>query len=575
MQPLYVPREFLSTRSTDAVATLAAATSFRPSAPAPFRSRTRRWPELLGATTALLRMMLPVLSPTPLQHKLCSPDEAVALIEAGRTVATGGFVGAAVPEALLSALERRFTTSGSPRDLTVVYAAGQGDGEARGVNHFAHPGLVKRIIGGHWGLVPRVAAMAVAGEIEAYNFPQGVISQPMRDIAAKRPGCITHIGLDTFIDPVNDGGRINERTLEPLVERVELGGETWLWYKAFPIHVGLIRGSVADALGNIGMEEEAVTGETLPIAQAAHNHNGLVIAQVKGVVDAPLPPHRVHVPGVLVDRIVVADEPEHQQTYGDPFNEAFITPAESAVMDTLAIPPMETGPRRTIAARALMEVPPGAIVNLGIGLPEGIARIAAERGMLNDFTLTVESGPIGGMPAGGLSFGASMHPHAIVDQPSQFDFYDGGGLDFAALGAAQIDAIGNTNVSRFGSRLAGVGGFVNISQNAGKLVFCCTFTAGGLVTSNRAGELRIVREGKVRKFVERVDQISFSAGYARRNGQQVLFVTERAVFALVENGLELTEIAPGIDLKRDILDQMGFMPIIRNVREMDAALLGS
>jgi propionate CoA-transferase len=512
------------------------------------------------------------LSPTPLQRKLCSADEAAARIEDARTVATGGFVGAAVPEALLSAIERRFTSSGSPRALTVVYAAGQGDGDTLGINHFAHPGLVRRIIGGHWGLVRRVAAMALAGEVEGYNFPQGVISQLMRDIAAKRPGCITHVGLDTFIDPIHEGGSINERSREQLVERIELGGKTWLWYKAFPIHVGLIRGSVADPLGNIGMEQEAVIGEALPIAQAAHNHDGIVIAQVRRLTDAPLPPHRVRVPGVLVDHIVVADAAEHPQTYAEELNEAFFTPADSVEVDTSSVAPLEAGPRRTIAARALREVPVGAIANLGIGMPEGIARIAAERGMLTDFTLTVESGPIGGMPAGGLSFGASMHPQAIVDQPAQFDFYDGGGLDFAALGAAQIDKAGNTNVSRFGTQLAGVGGFVNITQNARKLVFCCTFTAGGLLIEFDDGRLRIVREGRARKFIDQVEQVSFSAAHSRTTGQQVLYVTERAVFRLSTDGLELIEMAPGIDLQRDILDQMAFRPIMRRVGEMDAAL---
>jgi propionate CoA-transferase len=507
---------------------------------------------------------------TPLERKLCTADQAIAHIADGRTVATGGFVGAAVPEALLSAIERRFTNTASPRDLTVVYAAGQGDGEVRGINHFAHEGLIKRIVGGHWGLVRRAGALAIEGKIEAYNFPQGVICQLVRDIAAGRPGCITHVGLDTFIDPIHDGGRINSRSTEALVERIELGGKTWLWYKAFPIHIALIRGSAADPLGNLIMTEEAIIGEGLPLAQAAHNCGGIVIAQVKRVLDQPAPPHMVRVPGVLIDHIVVADEKEHPQTFGDSFNEAFCAPSQTVETDCSSIAPLPLDDRKIIAARALAELPEGAIANLGIGMPEGIARVAAERGLINHFTLTVESGPIGGMPAGGLSFGASVHPHAIVDQPSQFDFYDGRGLDFAALGAAQIDADGNVNVSRFGTRLAGVGGFVNITQNAKRLVFCGTFTAGGLEVAVEDGELRIVREGKVRKFIEQVEQVSFAGTRARKREQPVLYVTERAVFRLVDGGIELIEVAPGIDIDRDVLGQMAFKPIVRDVKAMPA-----
>lgn len=508
---------------------------------------------------------------TPRDAKLCSVDEAVARIGDGQTVASSGFVGAAVPEALLAAIEKRFTEHGGPRDLTVVYAAGQGDGDRRGINHFAHQGLTRRVIGGHWGLVPRVGAMALAGKIEGYNFPQGVLCQLFRDIAAGRPGCITHVGLDTFIDPINDGGCINDTCSECLVERIELGGKTWLWYKAFPIHVGLIRGAAADPLGNLVLEEEAIIGEALPIAQAAHNCGGIVIAQVKHLLDAPAHPHRVRVPGVLVDHIVVADEAEHPQTFGHDFNPAFCTAPDEPTPEYRHDPlPMDA--RRIIAARALQEIPRGAICNLGIGMPEGIAAVAGERGMLDQFTLTVESGPIGGMPAGGLSFGASVHPHAIIDQPSQFDFYDGRGLDFAALGAAQIDAAGNVNVSRFGNRLAGVGGFVNITQNAKRLVFCGTFTASGLDIDVADGRVRIVCEGKVRKFIKQVEQLSFAAVRSFEKKQTVLYVTERAVFRLTPEGLALIEVAPGIDVERDVISQMDFEPIVREVGEMDAGV---
>jgi propionate CoA-transferase len=348
-----------------------------------------------------------------------------------------------------------------------------------------------------------------------------------------------------------------------------LRGQTWLLYHAFPIHVGLIRATAADPFGNLVMDDEAVIGDVLPIAQAAHNNDGIVIAQVRRILDKPAAPQHVRVPGRLVSKIVIADESDHWQTFGEPFNSDYCQPvsAEESMIQTalLAMPP---DARRIIAARACDELLPGSIANLGIGLPEGVARIAAERQLLNEVTLTLESGPIGGMPAGGLSFGASVHPEAIIDQPAQFDFYDGGGLDFAALGAAQVDQLGNVNVSRFGTRFAGVGGFVNISQNARRLVFCGTLTTDGLEVIVENGLVRIIREGRVTKFLKHVEQVSFAGHVARDAGRDVLFVTERAVFRLQPDGVELIEVAPGIDLQRDILDQMEFRPLMRSIAVM-------
>lgn len=503
---------------------------------------------------------------TQLREKLCTAEQAMAPIGDRVTVACGGFVGAAHPEALTAALKQRFLAEGHPRDLTVVYAAGQGDGKTRGLNHLAHDGLLRRVIGGHWGLCPALGRMALAGTIEAYNFPQGVVCQLFRDIAAHRPGCITHVGLGTFIDPAHGGGRLNDRTIDPLIERIELSGRTWLHYKAFPIDVALIRATAADPYGGLVMDDEAIIGEVLAIAQATRNSGGTVIAQVARLLDRPAPPKEVRVPGILVDRIVVADPADHPQTFGEDFNPDYCLPEGEPAHQFP--PPMPADARRIIAFRACNEIPDGAVVNLGIGMPEGIARIAAERGHLDRFTLTVESGPIGGMPAGGLSFGASAHPKAVVDSPAQFDFYDGGGLDVAALGAGEVDAEGNVNVSSLGGRFVGVGGFVNIAQNARRVVFCGTLTTGGLEVATGDGKLRILREGTTRKFVHRVGQVSFSAATARARGQTVLYVTERAVFRLVDDGLELIEVAPGIDVERDILPCLDFRPRLGDVRPM-------
>ena len=508
-----------------------------------------------------------------MRDKVVTAAEAVAIIRPGDMIATSGFVGVGTPDAVFVALEQRFLETGEPRDLGLLFAAAPGDGKERGLNRLAHDGLIRRAIGGHWSLVPKLGRMAADGLIEAWNLPLGCVSQLFREIAGRRPGLLSRVGLGTFVDPRQGGGRLNALTTEDLVRVMEIDGREWLFYATVPVNVAIIRGTTADPDGNVSMEREALILDNLAIAMAAKAGKGFVIAQVERLAAAgALPAKQVEVPGIMVDCVVVAPPELHQQTFATSFSAAY---SGQLRVPLDRIPPLPLDERKIIARRCAMELPMGGVVNLGIGVPEAVAAVAKEENLLEQVTLTAEPGIIGGLPQGGLDFGAAVNPAAIIAQNQQFDFYDGGGLDLAVLGMAQADAQGNVNVSRFGGRFAGAGGFINITQNARTLVFAGTFTAGGLRIETGAGSLRIAQEGRSRKFVAAVEQITFNGRLAADAGQRVLYVTERCVLELTGTGLELVEVAPGIDLEREILGLMDFRPIVRAPGTMDPRLFQS
>ena len=503
--------------------------------------------------------------------KIITAAEAAAQVPDGAVINTEGFVQAGLSETLNRALEQRFLETGHPKDLTIFTVAGQGAGAGTGSDHFAHEGMVKRLIAGHYNLAPTLRTMAIEGKIEAYNLPQGTMAQMIRDAAGKRVGTITHVGLNTYVDPRIEGAKVNSKTTEDIVKLIEIEGEEKLLFNSQPLDVTFIRGTYADESGNISLEKEACTLDATSLAQCAKNNGGKVFVQVEKIVaDGSLDPRIVKIPGIYVDAVILAEGDDNAQIYKQEYDGS-MTGDFRVPLGSLEAPKLDA--KKIIARRAAMELQKGAVVNLGIGVPEFVSAVANEEGIGDWMTLTVEAGPVGGVPQGGSRFAGSVNVDCILDQPYQFDFYDGGGLDLCYLGLAEVDPSGNVNVSRLGTRITGSGGFMNISSNSKKAIFCGTFTNGVKIKTGD-GKLTILEEGKKHKFVNKVTEITFSGVVAGKKGKDVLYVTERAVFALKADGVHLIEVAPGIDVETQVLAEMDFQPIVDrdengNVKLMD------
>ncbi len=501
---------------------------------------------------------------------LISAADAAAIVNDGDTVIVGGSAGMGVAESILSEIGERFIRDQHPKFLTILHTTGIGAVHDRGLNHLVHKGLIKRVIGGNFGLqLPFMRELIVANEIEAYNFPQGVMCQLYRAMAGGQPGVISHVGLHTYIDPRQEGGRMNSVTVEPLIEVIELDGGEYLFYKAPSPNLALIRGTTVDEDGHVSLEHEAATLDALSIALAAHNSAGKVVCQVERISKrGTLHPQIARIPTFLIDHYVL--EPEQNQNYAVKFDPslcgALERPAQMIKPDALDI-------RRLIARRAALELTAGAVVNLGVGISAAIPNVLAEEEADSCINLTIEAGVVGGVPGQGLYFGSAVNPRVILDQAYMFDFYDGGGLDIAFVSFAEVDAFGNVNVTRFGERNDGAGGFIDITQNAKRIVFSGTLTGGGLDIDIKPDGIKINREGRIKKFVNSVQQISYNGRLGWEKGQETLFVTERAVFRMTPSGFMVTEIASGVRLRQDVLDQIGFnVQISDNLTKMDKRL---
>ncbi|WP_149541984.1 acyl CoA:acetate/3-ketoacid CoA transferase [Escherichia albertii] len=505
-------------------------------------------------------------------NKINTAESLIAGIEDGATIAISGNGGGMVEaDYLLQILEKRFLETGHPCAITLIHSLGVGDREHKGSNRFAHKGMLKRVIAGHFTWSPRMQTLVKNNEIEAYCFPSGVIQTLLREIGAGRPGLFTHVGIGTFIDPLNGGGKSNLRTTEDLVERIEIDGEIKLRYRPFKVDYAIVRGTYADSRGNVSLEEEAVDLDCNSIALAAHNSGGKVFVQVRDILETgAIEPRRVKIPGISVDGVV--EYREQQQTYLGGYDLS-ISGQHRRLCSQNSIELVSHPIRRLIARRAARELVAGASTNFGFGMPGGIPGIALREGVPFDtLWLSVEQGVHNGMMLDDALFGCARNADAIIPSLEQFDFYSGGGADITFLGMGEMDQHGNVNVSHLNNNLIGPGGFIEIAQNAHKVVFCGTFDAKGSKINVTATGLKIIQPGQVAKLVSQVEEITFSGAYAQQSGQEVLYITERAVFRLTTEGVELIEIAPGVDIDRDILPFMAFRPIIRQPRLMESSL---
>ncbi|WP_256831440.1 MULTISPECIES: acyl CoA:acetate/3-ketoacid CoA transferase [unclassified Paenibacillus] len=506
--------------------------------------------------------------------KVSTAAEVAASLKDNSTILSTGFSLIGVAEEIYQKIEERFLDSGSPRDLTFVHSAGQSDTK-RGMEHLAHVPLLKRIIGSHWGLSPKLEHLIHQNQVEAFCLPMGQILSMYKAAASGKPGVLSRIGLATFVDPRFEGGKMNRKARDSgfeVVQNYTLHGKEYLFYPSLTFDLYIGRGTTADEFGNITMEDECVKLEVMPAVQAVKASGGRVIFQVKRLVKGhSLPPKEVVIPGILVDEVVVCQNPleNHRMTSSDYYNPYLLGTIQEPYSSSHPVTDLDM--KKLIGRRAVLEMNAGDTVNLGVGIPgDSIGAIIGEEKLDSQLSLSIEVGSIGGISIGGGDFGVAKNAEAIIDNSYQFDYYNGCGVDITFMGAGEIDREGNVNVSKFGHRSPGCGGFIDITQTAKKVVFCSTFTTGGLVIEVENGLVRIKREGRVKKFVHMVRQITFNGKFATAHRQSVLFVTERAVFQLTDQGMELIEIAPGIDLKKNVLDQMEFAPQVSpNLRLMD------
>jgi propionate CoA-transferase len=509
---------------------------------------------------------------TTTKSKVISFEEAVSKIPNGANITIGGLISVLCPERVMAELEKRYLSTGEPRDLTVItpVRVGWSKTHSTGLEHVANRGMLKRLISGSFNVKegPRLTEMIREKEIEAYGFSMGTIFHWIRAMAAGESGLVTKVGLHTYVDPRYDGGRLNEHTTEDISKVIEIGGEEHLFYPTIPIHVAIIRGSTADESGNITLENEPVTLSGLEMAMAAKASGGYVIAQVKQVVpNNTLNPHDVAIPGILVDAVVI--DSDQKQSLLDEEDPSWTGEIKLPIEQVYK--PLPLNSKKVILRRAAKELKQGDVINLGVGIPVGLPQLAIEEGFFDDVTFSLEHGAIGGVPMGEEVFGAHINPTAIISSPQVFDFYHCGGLSATLLGFAQIDRLGNVNVSMFNGVFRGSGGFIDIVHKTKKIMFCGTLTSGKLDVAIEQGKVNILNEGKHKKFIPEVEQLTFNAKVALKNKQEVLYLTERAVFRLEDQGITLIEYAPGVDIERDILSHIDFkVNISPSLREMDA-----